>query len=100
MNHFEQKAREIVNSISPFFEDDQHIQNLVSAISFALEEAVRQEREACAARADYWGKGNLIVQNEGARSRYTLRDFQTYTNVAGRGIAEDIRSRGKEESNA
>ncbi len=51
-----------------------------------------QAVEACAQKADYWGNGGFVVQEEPGRNRYNLRDLQAYTNVAGRGIAEDIRA--------
>jgi len=47
--------------------------------------------EASAKCADYWGAGKWRVEDEPGRSRYTRHDLQTYTNLAGRGIAEDIR---------
>jgi hypothetical protein len=74
------------------------IADLEAAIAAALEEAEMREREACAKIADRWGAGAMIVQDEPGRSRYSRHDLQTYTNVAGRGIAEDIRSRTQKET--
>lgn len=64
-------------------------QKAEEAAAQAIRNAVIEE---CAEIADKWGKGDWRVQPEGKKSRYDLQDLQTYTNVAGRGIAEDIRS--------
>ena len=46
---------------------------------------------AAAEIADGWGKGKWVVQQPGTRVRFSLHDLQVYTNMAGRGVAEDIR---------
>jgi hypothetical protein len=74
-------------------------ETLTNAQQEAEEVAARAVAEECAKLADMWGNGKWKPQFNG-RLRFTQRDMRTQVNLTGRGVAEDIRSRAKNEKPA